>query len=99
MLNFVSMAFTSSGDDLFAVDEQPPVWRWKKDAGTASGFSNAPFVAEYVYPAQSSHSDLPLEKIQSRLVLHRTFISMGTSQTTVTMNKYGSLSGHTEYTY
>jgi hypothetical protein len=78
MLNFVSMAFTSSGDDLFAVDEQPSVWRWKKDAGTASGFSNAPFVAEYVYPAQSSVWKIMLWSNNRLVLVTNTSISLWT---------------------
>jgi hypothetical protein len=28
------MAFTPLGQDLFAVDEQPSLWRWQKDEST-----------------------------------------------------------------
>jgi hypothetical protein len=55
MANFVSMAFTSMGEDLFAVDEQPSLWRWRKDGSTASGFAAQPAaVAAYIHPVQSA---------------------------------------------
>lgn len=53
--NFVSMAFTPLGQDLFAVDEQPSLWRWQKDESTPSGFSNRPTsLASYIHPLRSA---------------------------------------------
>ena len=50
---FVSMAFTTSGMDLFAVDEQPSLWRWKRGVVTAR-FDLQPTVAPYVHPVRSA---------------------------------------------
>ena len=49
--NFVSMAFSALGD-LFAVDEQPALWRWKADNSTESGFSNTAIVQMYIHPSR-----------------------------------------------
>jgi len=44
--NFVSMAFNSGGHDLFAVDEQPSIWRWRRSSTHPSGFYTT---ESYVY--------------------------------------------------
>ena len=46
--SFKSMAFTSDGSSLFAVDEQPSIWRWK------SLDSQPVYVAKYVHPMADS---------------------------------------------
>jgi hypothetical protein len=68
LMNFVSMAFTASAQDLFAVDEQPSLWRWKRDESTTSGFTNSPVVSTYIHPMQSSVWKVVMMS-NSRLVL------------------------------
>lgn len=46
--SFKSMAFTADGSSLFAVDEQPSIWRWKNLAASPV------HVAKYVHPMADS---------------------------------------------
>ena len=56
------------------------MWRWKKDAGTASGFSNTPFVAEYVYPTRSSAWKIMLWSNNRLVLVTNTSISLWTQR-------------------